>query len=263
MKILDINPKTIKGVPDKEVLSLHRRVHQLYTINRPRKLSNDLSNVLYRAHNYLSDEMERRKFNHTSYLDKRIKSVSEKIEKDYEMIITEKLKFIYEYDKDFFIYKTIADDHWNELIQKAKDTFRIQFDLENNDSCRQQKEIIIPQDQWKPTQCKFKCELFQAGGDWQIPIYYFRCQLIEGYAFEVGKYNDPFFIYIPGKKEGNYNLVRTKKDDGWCAPDNNEYTEGIDPEANDKDCWKSLENYLKSLVDLEIENIKIEQIQNK
>jgi len=92
----------------------------------------------------------------------------------------------------------------------------------------------------------------QAGGDWEIPVYYFKCQLIDGYAFNLGKYRNSFFIFIPGKTEGNYHLLPSKTDGEWKAPDNSHYKKGIDPEASKPDCWKSLNIYLKKLVDLEI-----------
>ena len=34
MKIKEINPETLKKVSDEELLSLHRRTHQLYTVLR-------------------------------------------------------------------------------------------------------------------------------------------------------------------------------------------------------------------------------------
>lgn len=172
------------------------------------------------------------------------------------MRLNEKLSSLYEYDKEFFEYTHVMKDAWNDLIRKAQERFKIAFDLENNDTMHQQKEIIVPQNEWKPEICKFKCELFRAGGDWEVPIFYFRCQIVSGYAFEINTYRNPLFIYIPGKKEGNYSLVRTNKGDGWTAVTDENYTDGIDPENNDKDCWKSLEKYLKALVDMEIEDIK-------
>jgi hypothetical protein len=175
------------------------------------------------------------------------------------MLISEKLQMIYEYDGNFFSYMEIAKDRWNDLLHDAMKFFKVHFDLENNDTCKTQKIIVIPQKEWEFTQCKFKCELCEAGGDWEIPVYYFKCQLVDGYAFGVEKYHSSgLFIFIPGKKEGNYHLV--SKDGGeWVAPHDGVYEEGIDPKANERDCWKSLEIYLKKLVDLEIEKVNKER----
>lgn len=163
----------------------------------------------------------------------------------------EKLRFNYD--------QNIVKNMWIKLVQIAMDDFKIQFDLENNDPVGNVRDITIPQREWKHTDCKFRCQLWSAGGDWENPVYYFRCQLLDGYAFNLGTYNNSFFIFIPGKKEGNYHLVRTKKEDGWCAPHDGNYTKGIDPERNERDSWKSLNVYLKKLIDLEIEKNNSEQ----
>lgn len=154
-------------------------------------------------------------------------------------------------DRLKFDYGNIAKDMWYKLLPDAMKFFKIHFDLENNDGVDNPRDIIIPQTQWDFTKCRFRCQLCQAGGDWQIPVYYFKCQLLDGYAFNLGKYKNSFFIYIPGKKDGNYSLV--SKDGGeWNAADDSVYKKGIDPENSKTDCWKSLTLYLKKLVDLEI-----------
>lgn len=166
---------------------------------------------------------------------------------------------IYEFDKHFFNYNEISNDMWIDLIHDAKKFFKVFFDLENNDSTKQQRTIKIPQIQWDFTECKFNCELFSAGGDWEVPIYYFRCKVVDGYAFKGRtKFTKSFFIFIPGKEDGNYHLVRSSDGENWRAPNNNDYKDGIDPERKDRDCWKSLEKFLKELVDLEIKKVKKE-----
>ena len=171
-------------------------------------------------------------------------------------ILSEKLNYLYEYESNFFSYQQISKDIWRDLLYDAMKTFKVHFDLENNDTKKIQRTITIPQKEWDFTKCQFKCELWYAGGDWEIPVYYFKCQLINGYAFGIKQHDKTggLFIYIPGKKDGNYHLV--SKDGGdWSAPDNNVHKEGIDPEPNEKDCWKSLEIYLKKLVQLDIEKV--------
>lgn len=178
------------------------------------------------------------------------------------MNTSSKLQLLYEYDKDFFSYVERNKDMWNDLVYDAMKKFKIRFDLENNDTMKQQRSIEIPQDEWEFTKCKFNCEMYQAGGDWQIPVLYFRCQLISGYCYSISKYRTKYsnshFVYIPGKEEGNYQLVPGSKE-GWAAPDNNSYKKGIDPEANERDCWKSLQKYLKLLVDLEVNRVRSER----
>ena len=181
------------------------------------------------------------------------------------------LELIYEYDKNFFDYDRLTDDRWRTLLHDSMKKFKIHFDLENNDSTKIQRVITIPQNHWSNTDCKFKCELCIACGDWEVPVYYFKVQLISGYCFNddiinqnknsMGRMSgvNSMFIFIPGKEEGNYHLLPSRKQGEWCAPDNNSYKEGIDPKSNERDCWKSLEKYLKKLVEMEIEKIRLEK----
>jgi hypothetical protein len=157
-------------------------------------------------------------------------------------------------DRLNFDYNRIANDMWNKMLHESMKTFKIHFDTENDDGVDKSRDIIIPQKEWEHSNCRFRCQMCQAGGDWEWPVYYFRCQLMDGHAFNLGTYKNQFFIFIPGKKQGNYHLV--SKDGGeWNAPDQSVYKKGIDPEASKTDCWKSLQEYLKKLVDLEIERV--------
>lgn len=154
-----------------------------------------------------------------------------------------------------FKYNTIAKNMWNDKISESQKEFNINFDTENNDSCSSIRDIIIPQKEENKSDCKIRCQMWCAGGDWQVPIRYFKCQLLEGYIPNKSLYSSSqYFIFIPGKTEGNYHLVRNSKRDGWRVPDNgDEYKKGIDPEVNERDCWKSLTEYLTKLVNLEIQ----------
>jgi hypothetical protein len=163
------------------------------------------------------------------------------------------MKYVILKSDNFFTYEDMAKQKWRDLTSEAMKTFNVFYDLENDSSTKQRRDIVIPQKEWEFSKCRFKCDMFSAGGDWQYPVRYFRCQLVDGYAFGVNKYKDSgMFIYIPGKTEGNYHLVRGSKEK-WSAPDNTTYKKGIDPEPNDRKCWESLKVYLKELVDKEIE----------
>jgi len=188
-------------------------------------------------------------------------------------ILIEKLRLMYEYDKEFFTFDRLEKDMWNDKIREAKERFKIFFDLENDYPVKSQREITIPQNEWSPTECKFKCEMYSAGGDWEVPVRYFRIQIVSGYCYndneiKNGHYymgrnssSNSHFIFIPGKKEGNYHLVPIDKkgERSWSAPDNNQYYDNIDPKANEKDCWKAVEDYLKEMVNKEIEHLHKER----
>lgn len=174
-------------------------------------------------------------------------------------------------DPNFFSYGQLASTLWRDITVQAKKDFKIWFDQENDDVYRRQERIIIiPQDQWLTTECKFKCRLHQAGGDWENSVFYFRCQLVSGYAGHIVKgiyksitqynrENNGCFVFIPGKTEGNYSLIPNSKGDGWKANDADKHKNGIDPENKDKDCWKALKNYLTKMVYSEIEKVRSEK----
>jgi hypothetical protein len=172
------------------------------------------------------------------------------------------ISYLFEAARCPFDYSPIMKAVWRDMIKKAQDDFKISFDLENDDLSgnNSEKDLIVPQDRWS-TNCKFRCQLWSAGGDWQYPVYYFKCQLLDGYAINLSKHTNPFFIFIPGKTEGNYHLVASEKDASkWHAPDNNSYRKNIDPEPSATDCWKALKNYLKQLVMMEIDREQQEKI---
>jgi len=85
-----------------------------------------------------------------------------------------------------------------------------------------------------------------------------------GYAFGISTYdqNGGCFCVIPGKEQGNFHLIRGK-DWSWVAPDNNDYKEGIDPEPKERSCWEFLEEYLKALVQKEIEKVQSERVREE
>jgi hypothetical protein len=146
----------------------------------------------------------------------------------------------------------IVEKKWRETLKLAREKFRISFDTENDEAIAL-REIVIDQNQWDHTKCKFLCEFRMAGGDWESPVAYFRCQLKDGYAAIPDKHGSKMFCFIPNKGEGNQHLVSSGN--GYVAPDaGRKRDESLRP--NEKDCWKSLKVYLKKLVDQEIEEVK-------
>ena len=155
-------------------------------------------------------------------------------------------------EDDYFNYDSVANDMWGTKLAEAKKNSGIEFSTENDDDI-EDKDIIIKQDYWDSVKCKFKCQLRQAGGDWQIPIYYFRVQLVDGYAYKLSQYSNPYQCIIPDKAGGNHNLVPTKTGK-MSAPDNDSPTEHTEP--NPKHCWNYLKQCLTDLVQKEIDEIK-------
>lgn len=146
-------------------------------------------------------------------------------------------------DKDFFTYQSINDKMWNDEIEEAKNEFGVNFNTENNDSM-DDREVV------KIDDAEFACEMWSAGGDWEFPLRYFKCQLKSGYVSGRSTYTDPHFVFIPNGKQGNGHLV--KDGDKWICPDAD--GNDVDEEARDEDkCWDSLKDYLRELVDKNID----------
>ena len=87
--------------------------------------------------------------------------------------------------------------------------------------------------------------MWSAGGDWENPVRYFRCQCASKSKGrnEWGKYRkgEFTFIYIPDKKEGNKNLIKGEKKT-WVASHNDvDYVKFDNKE--DKILWDSLKKH--------------------
>lgn len=153
-------------------------------------------------------------------------------------------------DKDFFDYSSVSDVMWDEKFKEAKEEFNVEFNLEN-DEATTQRTITIPQKTWEHSKCRFRCEMRYAGGDWEAPSVYFRCQLVDGYADGISKYGDPHFVVIPDGDNGNEHHSRSDKGT-WVAPDN----ESDASRPNEKECWRYLNAYLEDMVKREEQNVK-------
>lgn len=174
--------------------------------------------------------------------------------------------------EDPFTYKSISDEMWIDLWKKAKDNFNISFDWENNDSTKQKRVITFTdnKDPEFPTEYVFNCELWSAGGDWEYPSYYFKCQITDGSTFTEGEGKLPFpgtlsyhrdahFILIPPKEAGNNHLVKSDKAKySWVAIDNGDVSskdaKNI-PELDSKKAWGWLEEYLRKYMEAYLKNL--------
>ena len=69
MTLKDLNLKTIKEISNNELLNLHYRVHQLYTIAKKRKeVSEKFVNMLLHYHKIIEREMIKRNMKHKTPL---------------------------------------------------------------------------------------------------------------------------------------------------------------------------------------------------
>lgn len=63
----EINPISLSKVDDEELLNLHRRCHQLYTLTKEGKLKEFNAEDIFNAHTFIVEEMEKRGFQHNPH----------------------------------------------------------------------------------------------------------------------------------------------------------------------------------------------------
>ena len=145
---------------------------------------------------------------------------------------------------------------WHEVIHAGKDLFKIYFDLENDTDITSPFTI-------KNDDAKFICQAYVAGGDWECPVLYYRCQLVDkesgisiiSFGTELSQYNNAYFIFIPSKADGNNNLVPNKR--GYAASHDQENHEEIEERKG----RKALKGYLNDIVKKMQEPEKIPETQ--
>jgi hypothetical protein len=179
-------------------------------------------------------------------------------------------------DKQIFDYNSLTDEAWNELVHEAQEIQRINFDLENNDSRGQKKTLYVKKNLRKdqPVKYEFNAELMDAGGDWEMPVMYFRVEFTHDYfygklwkntkdpkySFEVekkpGKKLYKCYVIIPPAEAGN-KIIKGESSSGkydWHAYQNDGLTKEDEKiaritDADEKNCWKWLEDLLLKLVE--------------
>lgn len=174
-------------------------------------------------------------------------------------------------DQEIFNYSFIINDIWRPIIKEAQEFFKINFDLENNDSNKDKRTIYIKRNLRKdqPIKYEFNCELWEAGGDWEMPVLYFKVEATHSYAnftkdmqvkyiFDLTQYCNrseniklsKCYALIPGMENGNH-LIPSKKE-GWFTA----YTSDIKDylkvakitDEDIKKAWKWLNDYLEAYV---------------
>jgi len=87
--------------------------------------------------------------------------------------------------EDYFILSDLEKNFWNTILKKEKDRVNIHFDLENNDSAG---DIKFRDLEWQNKssdgdfdEFRVYAQEYRAGGDWETPVAYFRCQIAKKY----------------------------------------------------------------------------------
>lgn len=178
-------------------------------------------------------------------------------------------------DVEVFNYNSIIKDAWHDKISSGQEFQKINFDLENNDSMGEKKTFYVKKNLRKdqPIKYEFNAELMYAGGDWEMPVMYFRLEFTHDYFHGNKRFkDDPEFIWDLDKKsyEGLYDnyiiippaeagnkIIKGKSDSGkydWFAYQNSELSKEEEKVAritdvDKKNCWKWLEELLDKLVE--------------
>jgi len=64
MKLTDVTKDSVKTLSNVEILSLHRRLHQLYALGITRKNNEEYIKLLVKTHRIIVNAMKARKFVH-------------------------------------------------------------------------------------------------------------------------------------------------------------------------------------------------------
>lgn len=140
--------------------------------------------------------------------------------------------------KEVFDYGSDIRSLWNNILNAEKKRVNISFDLENNDSKGKPRTIDLSFEGRGEDQFRLKADMSWAGGDWESPITYFKCQIQTRYKTNRNKSgfgewsNDYKCIIIPIK--GNNNLIKGDKFN-YVSRDGEEHQE-----ADEKTLWEEV-----------------------
>lgn len=88
---------------------------------------------------------------------------------------------------EIFDYSSVKTDTWNEPIKQGKEFYKVNFDLENNDSTKEKKTLFFKKNLRKdqPIKYEINAELWKAGGDWEYPVMYFKIEITHHYGLKL------------------------------------------------------------------------------
>ena len=177
-------------------------------------------------------------------------------------------------DKEIFDYHSVQEEAWNEPKTRGQEFQRINFDFENDYPVAKKTfyaKVMLRKDQ--PVKNEFNVEMYDAGGDWEMPVMYFRIEFTHNYGLISSKYSkDPEYVWDVANEDGNLysghkyilippveagnKLVKGESDSGkydWFAYQNSDITSEEEKEAritdgDRREAWKWLQELLEKLV---------------
>lgn len=169
-------------------------------------------------------------------------------------------------DSHIFNYNQEINSIWRPLVKNAQDFQNINFDLENNDTTKDKRKIYITKNLRKdqPIKNEIAIELMKAGGDWEMPVLYFKIEFIHQHnIMNIDYKSNPEYIWdletrygkkyvlIPPVEAGNH-LYKTDK--GYCAYDHDSLASSNLKEADvritdfdKKKAWKWIETLMEKV----------------
>jgi len=159
--------------------------------------------------------------------------------------------------KDTFDYSEEIRSMWKELLHKEKDRVAVGFDLENDDGYETKTKDLEYRSK-NDDQFRVKARISWAGGDWEAPICYFKCQFQQRSFYERdnswGRWSDCIkAIIIPIKT--NPNLVEsTSKANQYVAKGAEEGVGSTD--INENNIWKELQEMADNRVKMYYDEYK-------
>ena len=146
-----------------------------------------------------------------------------------------------------FSYGNEIRSLWDNMLNMEMDRVNIHFDLENNDSYDIKTRDLEFTGNDGNEQFRVKARISWAGGDWELPIYYFKCEFEQRSFYERDKDWGKWSYFIKSviiPEKSNSNLIKGEK--GMVAKDADSKDE---KETNEKALWdemvKIAENRIK------------------
>ena len=87
-------------------------------------------------------------------------------------------------NKEIFDYRGLIENSWRDVKKNAQRFQRISFDFENDDSTSVKKTFLVKKKLKNGREIKHRlnAEMYEAGGDWEIPVLYFRIEFSGNYG---------------------------------------------------------------------------------
>jgi len=150
-----------------------------------------------------------------------------------------------------FSYGDLTRGRWSELMKEAQDKFGVAFSTENDDYFGEPFLVDTGSFGVDNKPYRILAQGYEAGGDWENAVIYFRCQVKDGYID--GMSGDKLFVVIP--VQNNPNLYYSEEKGKYFAIHNNDADGPTSKEREEarQACKRELEAFLGAMVKKDME----------